>query len=92
MPSFNVAFPALVVARLFVALSSLPDVLKHNHQLSSPLTSFSQRQWQSFRDFLSLHSPLVQEGIYLFNHDIDIYSGGTFRHVLFYRNIIIVLD
>ncbi|EDR11553.1 uncharacterized protein LACBIDRAFT_313879 [Laccaria bicolor S238N-H82] len=64
MPSLNVAFPALVVARLFVALSSLPDVLKHNHQLSSPLTSFSQ----------------LQEGIYLFNHDIDIYSGGTFRH------------
>ena len=24
---------------------------------------------------------IVQEGIYLFNHDIDPYSGGSFRHV-----------
>jgi hypothetical protein len=36
------------------------------------------------RIFLNTSS-LVQEGIYLFNHDIDPYSGGSFRHVrLFY--------
>jgi len=57
-------FPALVAGRLLLALTNLPDALKHDHQLSSPLTSYLN----------------LQEGIYLFKNGIDPYSGGVFRH------------
>ncbi|KAJ6475050.1 GPI transamidase subunit PIG-U [Mycena vitilis] len=60
----GVVFPVLVAGRLLLALTNLPDVLKHNHQLSSPLTSYLN----------------LQEGIYLFKNGIDPYSGGVFRH------------
>ncbi|KAF9010614.1 GPI transamidase subunit PIG-U [Cyathus striatus] len=62
--SLSFLFPALVIVRIALSTTGLPDILKNDHQLASPLTSFSQ----------------LQEGIYLFNHDIDPYSGGTFRH------------
>ncbi|KAF8971101.1 GPI transamidase subunit PIG-U [Flammula alnicola] len=58
------AYLILIAARLWLSLTDLSSTLKHNQQLSSPLTSFSQ----------------LQEGIYLFNYDIDPYSGGSFRH------------
>ncbi|KAJ7625394.1 GPI transamidase subunit PIG-U [Mycena polygramma] len=60
----GVVFPVLVAGRLLLALTNLPDALKHNHQLSSPLTSYLN----------------LQEGIYLFKNGIDPYSGGVFRH------------
>jgi CRISPR/Cas system CMR-associated protein Cmr5 small subunit len=41
--NLKLAFPALVAGRLLLALTSLPDALKHDHQLSSPLTSYSNR-------------------------------------------------
>lgn len=61
---FDYAFPSLVLARLLIAFAPLADSLKHSQQLSSPLTSYSS----------------LQEGVYLFNHGIDPYSGGLFRH------------
>ncbi|GLB37782.1 putative cell division cycle protein 91 [Lyophyllum shimeji] len=63
-PHLGIAFPALVAARLLLSLTSLPDVLKDNHLLSSALTSYSN----------------LQEGIYLFQNGVDPYSGGSFRH------------
>lgn len=62
--NFAIAFSILVAGRLWLSLTGLSNILKHDQQLSSPLTSLSQ----------------LQEGIYLFNHDIDPYSGGSFRH------------
>ncbi|KAF5322732.1 hypothetical protein D9619_001478 [Psilocybe cf. subviscida] len=59
-----VTYAAIVASRLALSLTDLSNTLKHSQQLSSPLTSYSN----------------LQEGIYLFNHDIDPYSGGTFRH------------
>ncbi|KZP34406.1 PIG-U-domain-containing protein [Athelia psychrophila] len=56
--------PVLVAGRLFLSLVPLPEALKHDHQLSSPVTSYSH----------------LQEGIYLFNNGVDPYSGGVFRH------------
>ncbi len=35
-------FPALVAARLLLAFAPLPDALKYDQQLSSPLTSYSR--------------------------------------------------
>ncbi|CAL1712898.1 unnamed protein product [Somion occarium] len=61
---FGLVYPALVAGRLLLAFAPLPDALKHDHQLSSPLTSY----------------PRLQEGVYLFQHGIDPYSGGLFRH------------
>ncbi|KAI0643137.1 PIG-U-domain-containing protein [Trametes meyenii] len=58
------AFPALVAARLLLAFAPLPEALKYDQQLSSPLTSYSR----------------LREGIYLFEHGVDPYSGGAFRH------------
>jgi hypothetical protein len=36
----GLVFPVLVAGRLLLALTNLPDALKHDHQLSSPLTSY----------------------------------------------------
>ncbi|KAI0789795.1 PIG-U-domain-containing protein [Abortiporus biennis] len=61
---FEFVFPALVAGRFLLALAPFPGSLKHDHQLSSPLTSY----------------PRLQEGVYLFQHGVDPYSGGLFRH------------
>ncbi|KAJ3542830.1 hypothetical protein NMY22_g3365 [Coprinellus aureogranulatus] len=60
----SVVIPALSTLRLGAYYLGISDVLLHDHQLSTPLTSYSQ----------------LQEGLYLFNHGIDPYDGGTFRH------------
>ncbi|KAI1793275.1 PIG-U-domain-containing protein [Ganoderma leucocontextum] len=57
-------FLALVAVRLALAFAPLPEAFKYDQQLSSPLTSYSR----------------LREGIYLFEHGIDPYSGGAFRH------------
>ncbi|KIP10239.1 hypothetical protein PHLGIDRAFT_28605 [Phlebiopsis gigantea 11061_1 CR5-6] len=61
---YDVAFPGLIVTRLLLAFAPLPDSLIHDHQLSTPLTSY----------------PRLLEGLYLFRHGVDPYSGGLFRH------------
>ncbi|KZT73926.1 PIG-U-domain-containing protein, partial [Daedalea quercina L-15889] len=61
---FTVTFPVLIASRLVLALSPLTHCLRDDHLLSSPLTSYTR----------------LQEGIYLFKHGIDPYSGSTFRH------------
>ncbi|KAJ2926763.1 hypothetical protein H1R20_g10352, partial [Candolleomyces eurysporus] len=60
----GVVIPTVAALKVAISLSGLPELLRNDHQLSSPLTSFSQ----------------LQEGLYLFKHGIDPYSGGTFRH------------
>ncbi|KAH6914415.1 cell division cycle protein 91 [Coprinopsis sp. MPI-PUGE-AT-0042] len=62
--SLNVVVPALLAIKLAFSLTGLPEALRHNHQLSSQLTSFSQ----------------LKEGLYLYDKGIDPYAGGTFRH------------
>jgi hypothetical protein len=36
---------------------------------------------------IALTSDLVKEGVYLFGHGIDPYSGGLFRHVCYTYNV-----
>ncbi|KAH9978874.1 PIG-U-domain-containing protein [Lactifluus volemus] len=57
-------FALAVATRIVLAFSPLGSSLQDDNQLSSPLTSYSR----------------LQEGIYLFRHGVDPYSGGTFRH------------
>lgn len=60
------AFPVLVCLRLLLAVLPLPgqDLLKHDHQLSSPLTSYLR----------------LNEGLWLLEHNINPYMGGAFHH------------
>ncbi|XP_006460726.1 hypothetical protein AGABI2DRAFT_203888 [Agaricus bisporus var. bisporus H97] len=60
----NAAALALVATRIVAALFSPENVLKRDQLLSTPLSSYTQ----------------LREGIFLFKHNIDPYSGGTFRH------------
>ncbi|KAH7925653.1 PIG-U-domain-containing protein [Leucogyrophana mollusca] len=62
--SSEIVFAGLVAGRLLLALAPLPGALKYDHQLSSPLTSHLR----------------LQEGIFLYQNDIDPYSGSVFRH------------
>ncbi|KAG1841695.1 GPI transamidase subunit PIG-U-domain-containing protein [Suillus subalutaceus] len=59
-------FLVLVCLRFLLAVLPLPgrNLLKHDHQLSSPLTSY-------------LH---LNEGLWLLDNNIDPYMGGTFHH------------
>ncbi|KAH8119057.1 PIG-U-domain-containing protein [Phellopilus nigrolimitatus] len=56
--------PLAVAGRFLLSFTSLHDFLKHDFLLSSPLTSYSR----------------LQEGIFLYEHDVDPYSGGGFYH------------
>jgi len=59
----KVILPGLLLFRLALLVTPLPQLLQHDHQLSSPLTSF-------FR---------LQEGIFLFKNGIDPYAGDVSR-------------
>ncbi|VDB95986.1 unnamed protein product [Peniophora sp. CBMAI 1063] len=54
----------LLAAKFLLALTPYGDQLQENQILTSPLNAY----------------PRLREGIYLFEHGIDPYSGGTFRH------------
>ncbi|KZV73319.1 PIG-U-domain-containing protein [Peniophora sp. CONT] len=54
----------LLAAKFLLALTPFGESLQENQILTSPLNAY----------------PRLREGIYLFEHGIDPYSGGTFRH------------
>ncbi|KAL5485337.1 hypothetical protein ACEPAI_7979 [Sanghuangporus weigelae] len=58
------AIPLAVACRFLLSFSSLHEFLKHDHLLTSPLTSY----------------PRLQEGVFLYEHGVDPYSGGGFYH------------
>ncbi|KAI9566946.1 PIG-U-domain-containing protein [Boletus coccyginus] len=62
----SLLLPVIASFRLFLAFIPLPSIsgLQHDHQLSSPLTSYSR----------------LKEGLWLYSHDIDPYAGGVLRH------------
>jgi phosphatidylinositol glycan class U len=79
----NAAALALVASRVAVALFSLSSVLSHDQLLSTPLSSYTQRECMQHFHLSAIQRIVysVREGIFLFKHNIDPYSGGTFRHV-----------
>ncbi|KAG8751160.1 hypothetical protein FRC14_008097, partial [Serendipita sp. 396] len=58
------AFGSLVALRLLLAFSPIPEYLTDNHQLTSPLTSYTR----------------LKEGVFLLKNGFDPYSGDLFRH------------
>lgn len=75
-------------AVLRMALFALPEVvmmLQRRPELSTPLTSF--RSSKSALLFSSMTTSftvcLVKEGVFIYQHGSNPYSGGTFYHVRF---------
>ncbi|KAG1906528.1 GPI transamidase subunit PIG-U-domain-containing protein [Suillus fuscotomentosus] len=66
LPHCHPAFSFLVCLRLLFAALPLSgqNLLKHDHQLSSPLTSYLR----------------LKEGLWLLDNNIDPYTGGSFHH------------
>ncbi|KAF9491887.1 PIG-U-domain-containing protein [Pleurotus eryngii] len=62
--SLGFVVPAISTCKFLAYLTGIPDILIHDQQLISPLTSY-------FR---------LQEGLYLFQNGIDPYDGGSFHH------------
>ena len=54
--NFAVAFSILVASRLWLSLTDLSNILKHDQQLSSPLTSFLQRAHSSSSPFMRMYN------------------------------------
>ncbi|KAJ2955935.1 hypothetical protein NQ176_g11355 [Zarea fungicola] len=55
---------ALLRFLLFTAFPRLPDLLTGRVEISTPVTSFKR----------------LQEGLFLYNHNVDPYDGGVFHH------------
>ncbi|KAF8635214.1 hypothetical protein AX17_003990 [Amanita inopinata Kibby_2008] len=66
---------ALIGTRFLLSLIDTSEFLQKDHLLSSPLTSFS----------------ILKEGIYLFNHGVNPYSGGFFRHSPLFLSLFTIL-
>ncbi|KAJ8696015.1 hypothetical protein PTI98_005916 [Pleurotus ostreatus] len=62
--SLGFVVPAISTCKFLAYLTGISDILIHDQQLSSPLTSY-------FR---------LQEGVHLFQSGIDPYDGGSFHH------------
>jgi hypothetical protein len=76
----------LLALRSTLFLTGLPEWLKDDQQLTSPLTSFKRRvyRWPPMLKNLcnlKLILLLVREGVFLFKKGFDPYAGGVFRQV-----------
>lgn len=80
---------ALLRILLFTFIPSLPDLLAGRVELSTPVTSF--KRCNAIHSLaLGLHLPLiadrsgcdlVQEGVFLYTHNVSPYNGGVFHQV-----------
>ncbi|EIN11521.1 cell division cycle protein 91 [Punctularia strigosozonata HHB-11173 SS5] len=68
---FTTSLAALVAGRLILAYSSIPSYVEDHHLLSSPLSAFSR----------------LKEGLYLYENDVDPYSGGPCYHSPLYLSL-----
>ena len=81
-------FGAAAVLRLvlFVAFPSLPKLLAGRVEISTPVTSFKRREQYptlSFRLTSKANNThrSVQEGLFLYTHNVSPYDGGIFHQV-----------
>lgn len=67
---------------LFTASPSLPDLLTGRVEVSTPVSSFKRCEIHysyNLHYAYSLH--IVQEGLFLYNHNVSPYDGGVFHQV-----------
>ena len=73
---------------LCTAFPSLPDLLTGRVEISTPVTSFKRRTYKaavshlnaSFETDIGL-CVVVQEGVFLYTHNVSPYDGGVFHQV-----------
>jgi phosphatidylinositol glycan class U len=70
---------------LFVGFPSLPDLLTGRVEISTPVTSFKRCRhnaagYQQVANWLA-----VQEGLFLYTHNVSPYDGGVFYQVCMFR-------
>ena len=66
---------------LFFTFPSLPDLLTGRVEISTPVTSFKRCQLHSFKEVIVADFYLVQEGLFLYTHNVSPYDGGVFHQV-----------
>ena len=72
---------------LFVGFPGLANLLTGRVEVSTPVTSFKRCKWASLQTqlprpilrFLTYLPSVVQEGLYLYNHNVSPYHGGVFH-------------
>lgn len=74
-------FGAAAVLRLalFTAFPTLPDTLTGRVEISTPVTSFKRRKHCDEVVISGSNLLLVQEGLFLYNHNVSPYDGGVYH-------------
>lgn len=74
-------FGAAAVLRLvlFTAFPTLPDTLTGRVEISTPVTSFKRRKCSLEVMISGSNSLSVQEGLFLYNHNVSPYDGGVYH-------------
>lgn len=65
---------------LFTSFPGLPDILTGRVEISTPVTSFKRCKTGHWIIWVQwLIRIIVQEGLYLYNHNVSPYDGGVFH-------------
>lgn len=70
---------AAVVRLLFFSFPGLPDLLTGRVEISTPVTSFKRCQYYSYVLEQRIDNTVVQEGLFLYNHNVSPYDGGVYH-------------
>ena len=89
-------FASAIAVRLLLCtvFPSLPDLLTGRVEISTPVTSFKRRTYGATVSHLTLsleltsERVLVQEGVFLYTHNVSPYDGGVFHQVRLKRRCI----
>ena len=63
----------------FFAFPSLPDLLTGRVEISTPVTSFKRCKCYVFFMRVVANGETVQEGLFLYTHNVSPYDGGVFH-------------
>lgn len=76
-----VLFGAAAAVRLllFTAFPTLPDTLTGRVEISTPVTSFKRCKLPARCCRLLINIISVQEGLFLYNHNVSPYDGGVYH-------------
>ena len=63
---------------LFSSFPGLPDLLTGRVEISTPVTSFKRCRSLSYAPITCADRPIVQEGLFLYTHNVSPYDGGVY--------------
>ena len=70
---------AAVRLLLFASFPGLPDLLTARVEISTPVTSFKRCEHLLPSCIVDTNSLIVQEGLFLYNHNVSPYDGGVYH-------------